>query len=43
MLNKLHPELAVTIGAYEKLTEIVGADSTLAVFQSRMEKSKLLH
>lgn len=43
MLNKLHPELAVTIGAYEKLTEIVGADSTLAVFQSQMEKSKLLH
>lgn len=28
MLNELYPELAVTVGAYEKLVETVGVDST---------------
>lgn len=32
MLNELYPELAVTIGAYEKLVDVVGVDSTLAIF-----------
>ena len=32
MLNELHPELAVTVGAYERLAETVGADSTLTIF-----------
>ena len=31
MLNELYPELAVTVGAYEKLVETVGVDSTLTV------------
>lgn len=35
MLNELHPGLAVTIGAYEKLTETVGADSTLTIFDEQ--------
>lgn len=37
MLNELHPGLAVTIGAYEKLTETVGADSTLTVFWEQVK------
>lgn len=37
MLNELYPELAVTIGAYEKLTETVGADSTLAIFKKQVK------
>lgn len=38
MLNELYPELAVTVGAYEKLVETVGVDSTLAVFYRQLEK-----
>lgn len=38
MLNELYPELAVTVGAYEKLVETVGADSTLTVFNRQLEK-----
>lgn len=37
MLNELHPGLAVTVGAYEKLTETVGADSTLTIFNERVK------
>lgn len=37
MLNELHPELAVTVGAYEKLTETVGADSTLTIFWKQVK------
>lgn len=37
MLNELYPELSVTIGAYEKLTETVGADSTLTVFWEQVK------
>lgn len=40
MLNELHPELAVTVGAYEKLTETVGADSTLTVFWKQVKAVK---
>lgn len=40
MLNELHPGLAVTIGAYEKLTESVGADSTLTVFWKQVKAVK---
>lgn len=40
MLNELCPELVVTIGAYEELTEKVGVDSTLAVFHRQVEKVK---
>lgn len=32
MLNELYPELALTVKAYEKLTETVGMDSTLTIF-----------
>lgn len=38
MLNELYPELAVTVGAYEKLVETVGVDSTLNVFNRQLEK-----
>ena len=38
IVQELHPRLAVTVGAYEKLTEEVGADSTLAVFRRQVEK-----
>lgn len=38
MLNELYPELAVPVGAYEKLLETVGVDSTLAVFHRQLEK-----
>lgn len=37
MLNELYPELAVTVGAYEKLTETVGADSTLTIFWKQVK------
>lgn len=37
MLNELHPELAVTIGAYERLVETVGADSTLTIFSEQVK------
>lgn len=40
MLNELYPELAVTVGAYEKLVETVGVDSTLAVFHKQVEKNE---
>lgn len=38
IVRELHPSLAVTVGAYEELTEQVGADSTLAVFRRQVEK-----
>lgn len=38
MLNELYPELAVPVGAYEKLVETVGVDSTLTVFYRQLEK-----
>ena len=38
MLRELYPELAIPVGAYEKLVETVGADSTLAVFHKQLEK-----
>lgn len=38
IIQKLHPSLAVTVGAYKELTEKVGADSTLAVFRRQVEK-----
>lgn len=37
VLNELHPELAVTIGAYEKLVDVVGADSTLVIFNRQVK------
>ena len=37
MLNELHPELAVTVGAYERLVETVGADSTLTIFSEQVK------
>ncbi len=37
MLNELHPGLTVTIGAYEKLTETVGVDSTLTIFWKQLK------
>ena len=37
MLNELHPGMTVTIEAYEKLTETVGADSTLTIFNERVK------
>lgn len=37
MLNELHPGLAVTVGAYERLVETVGADSTLTVFREQVK------
>lgn len=38
MLNELHPKLAITVGAYEKLVETVGADSTLTIFNQQVKK-----
>jgi hypothetical protein len=35
---KTNPEIAVPVGAYEKLGETVGMDSTQAVFQRQLEK-----
>lgn len=40
MLNELYPELAVTIGAYERLVETVGADSTLTIFNEQIKTVK---
>lgn len=40
MLNELYPELAVTVGAYEKLVDAVGVDSTLAVFNRQIKSVK---
>ena len=37
MLNELHLELAVTVGAYEKLVDVVGVDSTLAIFNRQVK------
>lgn len=37
MLNELHPKLAITVGAYEKLAETVGVDSTLAIFNRQIK------
>ena len=37
MLNELYPELAVTVGAYEKLVETVGSDSTLTIFSEQVK------
>ena len=37
MLNELYPELAVTVGAYEKLVDVVGVDSTLAIFNRQVK------
>lgn len=40
MLNELYPELSVTVGAYEKLVDVVGVDSTLAVFKRQLTMIK---
>jgi len=37
MFNELYPELTVTIGAYEKLVDVVGVDSTLAIFNRQVK------
>jgi len=37
MLNELYPELAVTVGAYEKLVDVVGVDSTLDIFNRQVK------
>ena len=37
MLNELYPKLAMTVGAYEKLTETVGVDSTLTIFREQVK------
>lgn len=37
MLNELYPELSVTVGAYEKLVETVGSDSTLTIFSEQVK------
>ena len=37
MLNELYPELSVTVGAYEKLVDVVGVDSTLAIFNRQVK------
>lgn len=37
MLNELYPELAVAVGAYEKLVETVGVDSTLTMFRRQLK------
>lgn len=37
MLNELHPRLAITVGAYEKLVETVGVDSTLGIFNRQVK------
>ena len=38
IVQELHPQLSVTVAAYEELTEKVGVDSTLAVFHRQVEK-----
>ena len=40
MLNELHPGLAVTVGTYERLTETIGVDSTLVVFNRQVKSVK---
>lgn len=40
MLNELHPGLVVTIGAYERLVETIGADSTLTIFREQVKAVK---
>ena len=40
MRNELYPELAVTVEAYEKSAETIGADSTPAVFPERWEQAR---
>ena len=40
MLNELHPGLVVTVGAYERLVETVGADSTLTIFWKQVKAVK---
>lgn len=40
MLNELYPELGVTVGAYEKLVETAGMDSTLTVFNRQLKKMR---
>lgn len=40
MLNDMHPELAVTVNAYEKLTETVDVDSTLTIFHRQVKRVK---
>lgn len=40
MLNELYPELSMTVGAYEKLTETVGVDSTLVIFWKQVKAVK---
>ena len=37
MLNELYPELSVTVGAYEELVDVVGVDSTLAIFNRQVK------
>lgn len=37
ILDELYPELAVTVGAYEKLVETVGVDSTLVIFNRQLK------
>lgn len=37
MLNELHPGLAVTDRTYEKLVDVVGADSTLTIFNRQVK------
>lgn len=37
MLNELYPELAVTVGAYKKLVDVVGVDSTLTIFNRQVK------
>lgn len=37
MLNELYPGLAVTVGTYEKLVDVVGVDSTLAIFNRQVK------
>lgn len=40
ILNELCPELAVTVGGYEKLVESVGVDSTLTIFSKQLKAVK---
>ena len=37
MVNEMYPELALTVGAYEKLVETVGSDSTLSIFSEQVK------
>lgn len=38
IVQEMHPQLSVTVAAYEELTEKVGVDSTLTVFRRQVEK-----